>query len=134
MSVGPGDFSDEVARAIFQAFLDEPDLEVPPDDAPAAVRERMTALLAPPADEEELAHAGRTFTESLTALKRAALERQAEDLDRRIELASSQDEKRTLANEKAGVAGELRAMGQGWAHTARKLKMEPRTHTSDGRP
>jgi DNA primase len=134
MSVGPGDFSDEVARAIFQAFLDEPDLEAPPDEAPAAVRERMTALLAPPADEDELAHAGRTFTESLTALKRAALERQAEDLDRRIELASSQDEKRSLANEKAGVAGELRAMGQGWAHTARKLKMEPRTHTSDGRP
>lgn len=130
MVIGPRDFVDDANRAIFQAFLDEPELDTPPEALPADVRQRLAALLAEPADEAELAHAGRTFAESLAALARAVLERQADDLDRRIELAGSDDEKRTLAAEKARVAGELRAMGHGWAHTARKLKMEPRTpHT-----
>jgi hypothetical protein len=134
MAVGPGDFSDEGHRAIFQAFLDDPELKAPPEHLPPEVRRRMDDLLAEPADDAELSHAGRTFTESLTALKRIALERQAEDLDRRIELTTSDEEKRALASEKSGVARELRAMGQGWAHTARKLRMEPRTHTPDGSP
>jgi len=82
---------------------------------------------AAPADEEELAHAGRAFAESVDALRRAALERQADDLDRRIELATNDDDKRTLVGEKDRVARELREMGHGWAHTARKLRMEPRS-------
>jgi DNA primase len=130
MVIGPREFIDEANRAMFQAFLDDPELDAPPEDLPPDVRQRLAALLAEPADDAELAHAGRTFAESLAALGRAVLERQADDLDRRIELAASDEEKRTLAAEKARVAGELRAMGHGWAHTARKLKMEPRTpHT-----
>lgn len=126
MAVGPGDFSDEVNRAIFQAFLDDPELQTPPEHLDPTARQRLDVLLAEPADDTELLHAGRTFNESLIAIRRHALERQAEDLDRRIELASSDEEKRTLASEKAGIARELRAMGQGWAHTARKLRTESR--------
>ncbi len=126
MSVGPGDFIDDINRTIFQAFLDDPELPAPPEQMEPGARARLEVLLAEPADDAELLHAGRIFNESLIALRRSALERQAEDLDRRIELASSDEEKRALASEKAGLAGELRAMGQGWAHTARKLRTESR--------
>ncbi len=127
MKVGPEDFNDATLRVIFQTFLDDPDLVSPPDDLPPEVRDRLASLLAAPTDEEELAHAGRAFSESVDALRRAALERQADDLDRRIELATSDDDKRTLVGEKDRVARELREMGHGWAHTARKLRMEPRS-------
>lgn len=130
MKVGPEDFNDATLRVIFQTFLDDPDLVSPPDDLPPEVRDRLASLLAAPSDEEELAHAGRAFSESVDALRRAALERQADDLDRRIELATNDDDKRTLVGEKDRVARELREMGHGWAHTARKLRMEPRSpHT-----
>jgi len=125
--IGPQDFRDEVNRAIFQAFLDEPELEAPPAHLTDDARARLDALLAAPADDAEVAHAGRTFADALTAMRRSALQRLADDLDRRIELALDDHEKRTLAGEKARVAKELRGMGQGWAHTARKLRMEPRT-------
>lgn len=131
MTVGPEDFADEANRAIFQALLDEPELATPPPELEEEAGRRLAVLLADPADEEESAHAGRVYLESLAALRRSALEREADDLDRRIELAVDDEAKLRLIDEKNRVARELREVGIGWAHTARrKLRIEPRTPRS----
>src|SRR5690606_34527507 len=118
LHVGPEDFTDPVWRRIFQAFLDDAELDrAPAGMDPEAVR-RLELLLD---DRDELLHADRVFGDALAQLRLAALERRGRELDRRMSAASDEAEKQALAAEKAKVAREGREIGLGWSHTARRL-------------
>lgn len=118
--MGSEDFVDPAHRAIFEALLDDPELRAPPVSMDPVAAQRLEEVLA---DPEELAHAGRVFDESVARMRVGALDRRSQDLDQRIEVASGDDEKRTLIEEKARVSQERRDLApDDWTTTARRLR------------
>jgi DNA primase len=118
--MGAEDFVDPTYRAIFQALLDDPEMRAPPVSMDPVAAQRFEEVLA---DPEELAHAGRVFDESVARLRVGALDRRSQDLDQRIGVASGDDEKRTLIEEKARVSQERRDLApDDWTTTARRLR------------
>ena len=118
--VGDGDFMDPTYRAIFQALLDDPELRAPPDSMDPVVAQRLEEILS---DPEELAHAARVFEESVARIRVTALDRLSQDLDRRIEAAGGDEEKRTLIEEKERIARERRELRpDDWTTAARRLR------------
>jgi DNA primase len=120
--VGPEDFKDPGDRAIFQAFVDEPELEVPPPGMDPRVAERLTSLLAEPPHDEQLAHAEREFNAAVAALEAARLAREVDEIQRRIEASTDHEEKLRLIQEKKRLLQERNAQGlQGGGDYARRL-------------
>lgn len=120
MRIGPEDFKDATDRAIFQAFVDDPDLDRPPGDFDPRALPRLEALLAEPADEEQLAHGGREFDEALMALEGARLASRIDGLQGRIEASTNDEEKLRLIQEKRALGDELRALGRPGGTYARR--------------
>jgi len=120
MRIGPEDFKDVVDRAIFQSFVDDPDLDRPPEDLDPRAGARLEALLAEPADEEQLAHGGREFDEALMALEGARIAVRIDALQGRIEAATDDEEKLELIREKQSLGAELRALGRPGGSYARR--------------
>ncbi|MSR36935.1 MAG: DNA primase [Gemmatimonadetes bacterium] len=124
--VGPEDFTDPLWRAIFQALLDDPDLDhAPPELDPEAAR-RLEALFS---DRVEL-HPERVFGDGLMHLRLVAHDRRMRELDRRMGEAVGDEEKQALAEEKAMVAQEGRDIGPGWSHAARRMAAESRNSST----
>jgi DNA primase len=120
--VGPEDFKDPVNRAIFQAFLDDPELQVPPEDMPAGPGDRLARLLAQPPDEGQLAHAEREFLAAVGQLEGARLQREIQELQDRIEASTDEDEKLRLVRQKQHLLKERNARGShGGGEYARRL-------------
>jgi len=120
--VGPEDFKHADDRAIFQAFVDDPELDVPPEGLGTAARERMARLLEEPPDDELLAHGEREFNAAVAALEGARLAREIDDLQRRIESTEDEAEKLRLIQEKERLRRERRAQGLvGGGEFARRL-------------
>lgn len=109
--VGPEDFKDDADRAIFQAFVDDPALEVPPADLEAGVADRMTRLLEEPPSDELVAHSEREFTAAVARLEDRRLASQMDELQRRLEAAEDPAEKRDLVRQKERLRQERRAHG-----------------------
>ena len=124
--VGPEDFSDALWRTIFQAFLDEPELDHPPVGMEAEPARRLEGLLS---DRSDLLHGERIFQDAIRQMRLATLERKNRELDRRMDDAQDEAEKKALLVEKAQVAREGRAIGLGWSHSARRLSAESRNST-----
>jgi len=120
MRIGPEDFKDAVDRAIFQSFVDDPDLDRPSEDLDPRAATRLEALLAEPADEEQLAHGGREFDEALMALEGARIAQRIDALQGRIEATTDNDEKLELIREKQALGAELRALGRPGGSYARR--------------
>ena len=124
-------FTDPVWRAIFQAILDDPELDhLPVGMDPEAAR-RFEILLAEcmePMHSEPM-HSERAFQDSRAQMRLGAVERKLRELDRRIGEAQGEDEKQALAEEKALMAQEGRDIGPGWSHAARRLAAESRNST-----
>jgi DNA primase len=120
MRIGPEDFKDAVDRAIFQSFVDDPDLDRPPEDLDARAVPRLEALLAEPVDEEQLAHGGREFDEALMTLEGMRIARRIDALQGRIEATTDEDEKLELIREKQTLGAELRALGRPGGSYARR--------------
>ncbi len=116
--VGPEDFTDPLWRLIFQAFLDDVELDRPPGGTEPEAARRLEALLD---DREELLHSDRVFSDALAHLRLAGLERRGRELDLRLSAATDDSERRALAVEKAQVARERREIGPGWSYAARRL-------------
>ena len=116
--VGAEDFTDLAWRRIFQAFLEDPELDRAPAGMDEEAARRLEALLD---DREELSHPDRVFGDALAQMRLAGLERRVRELDVRMSAATDEADKQALAEEKAKVAREGREIGMGWASTARRL-------------
>jgi replicative DNA helicase len=116
--LGPEDFTDPAWRAIFQAFLEEVELDRPPEGMEPEAARRMEGLLE---DHAELIHAERSFGDALAQVRLTSHQRRVHELNQRMGEAESEDEKQALAEEKAKVAREGREIGVGWSHAARRL-------------
>ncbi|HSG50390.1 MAG TPA: DNA primase [Longimicrobiales bacterium] len=120
--VGPEDFKDPGNRAIFQAFLDDPELGAPPDQLDPGVAERLSRLLAQPPDEGQLAHAEREFLGAVAQIEGARLGREIDELQRRIEASTDDTEKLRLIQEKKRLTQERNVRGHsGGGEYARRL-------------
>ncbi len=118
--LGEQDFVDPAYRAIFQALLDDPELRAPPVSMDPVAAQRLQELLS---DPEELSHAGRVFDESIARIRIGALDRRSQELDRRMQTATNDDEKRSLTEEKERISRERRELRpDDWTTTARKLR------------
>ncbi|GMR13841.1 MAG: DNA primase [Gemmatimonadota bacterium] len=114
--VGPGDFFDTVFRDIFEALVEDPELTHAPEGmAPESAR-ILESLLA---DPEELSQAHRVFDESLSRMRIVLVDRRLEELDAKIRLAGSDEEKLSLLREKADLGKERRDLGLDWSATAK---------------
>jgi DNA primase len=120
MRIGPEDFKDAVDRAIFQSFVDDPDLDRAPEELHAPAVPRLEALLAEPVDEEQLAHGGREFDEALMTLEGMRIARRIDALQGRIEATTDEQEKLELIGEKQALGAELRALGRPGGSYARR--------------
>ena len=120
MRIGPEDFKDAVDRAIFQSFVDDPDLDRPPEELEPRAVPRLEALLAEPVDEEQLAHGGREFDEALMTLEGMRIARRIDALQGRIEATTDEQEKLELIGEKQALGAELRALGRPGGSYARR--------------
>jgi DNA primase len=121
--LGAEDFVDSYYRAIFEALLDEPELRAPPTSMDPVAAQRLQELLA---DPEEIAHAIRVFDEAVARIRVASLDRQSQEMDRQIEQAAGEDEKRTLIEEKIRLSRERRELSpDDWTTTARRLRADP---------
>lgn len=117
------DFFDPYHRAIFQALLDDPEMRAPPTSMDPVAAQRFQEILS---DPEEISHGIDVFMQSLNRLRVVALDRRIQDLQSRIEAASSDDEKLELTSRKAGLASELRELDPNyWASATR---MGPNEH------
>ncbi len=105
--ISPEDFDDPQHRAIFQALLDDPELRSPPPSMDPVAAQRFEEILS---DPEEVAHGIDVFTKSVNRMRVSALDRRIQDLQRRIEAASTDEEKLALTSEKAVLARELREL------------------------
>jgi hypothetical protein len=109
--VGPEDFKDDADRAIFQSFVDDPELEAPPEGMEAGVAERLAKLLEEAPADEPMAHGEREFTAAVARLEDQRLASQMDELQRRLEATTDPDEKRELVREKERLRQERRAQG-----------------------
>ena len=117
------DFEDPQHRAIFQALLDDPEMRAPPPSMDPVVAQRFEEILS---DPEELAHGIDVFTSSVNRMRVAILDRRIQELQRRIEAAPSDDEKKELASEKYRLARELRELEPNyWKPATRGARSEP---------
>ncbi len=114
--LGPEDFTDPTYRAIFQSFLDDPALSVPPAGMEPAASRRLQELLE---DPEELLHVDRVLGEAVARIRLAALEGRGRELDRALAEGRDDIEKTALLAEKQQLARERREIGHDWSHTAR---------------
>jgi DNA primase len=124
--LGPEDFTDPAWRAIFQAFLEDAELDCPPEGMEPESARRLEGLLEARA---ELLDAERAFGDALVQVRLTSHQRRVRELDRRMGEAESEAEKQALAEEKATVAREGREIGVGWSHAARRLGSESRNST-----
>jgi len=116
--ISPQDFFDPYHRAIFQALLDDPETRAPPESMDPVAAQRFEEILS---DPEEISHGIDVFTQSLNRIRVLALDRRIQDLQRRIEAASKDEEKLRLTSSKAELARELREMDPNyWASATRR--------------
>ena len=100
----PEDFRDIEQRAVFEALVQDPDLEAPPAGMEPGAARRLQELLD--ADPEELRSAGRVFEGSVNHMRARSLETRIQELDERMKDAA-QDERWTLLRERERVRKEL---------------------------
>jgi len=121
--LGEQDFVDPYYRIIFLALLDEPELRAPPPAMDPVAAQRFEELLS---DPEEIAHAIRVFDEAVARIRVASLDRRGQELNRRIEQAAGEDEKRALIEEKSLISREQRELSpDDWTTQVRRLRADP---------
>jgi DNA primase len=111
--VGPEDFKDPAHRAIFQAFLDDPELQVPPAGMEERAARKLEGLLAAPPDDGQFDHGPQALKAALDRLVRQRLEARQDDLQRQIEASSDENEKLELIRRKRELKMEMNALGRG---------------------
>lgn len=111
--VGPEDFKDPAHRAIFQAFVDDPELQVPPEGMEPRASQKLESLLAAPPDDGQFDHGPQAFQGALDRIQRSRLAAQMDDLQRQIESSSDENEQLELIRSKRELQKEMNALGTG---------------------
>ncbi|MEX2528435.1 MAG: DNA primase [Gemmatimonadota bacterium] len=101
--VGPDDFRDPAYRNLFQALLDDPDLQGPSEGMEPSVARRLVELNS---DPEALVHAGRIFEDAVGEMLRHSGEQRLRDLDARMKATDDPKEQEALAQEKLRIRRE----------------------------
>ncbi len=94
--IGPGEFQNEVYRAIFEALVDEPELEAPPAHLSEEAVRTMETLLG---DREELEHTERVFEESMAALHDRNLRAREVELREALSRTDDPEQEREIVGE-----------------------------------
>ncbi len=94
--IGPGEFQNEVYRAIFEALVDEPELETPPAHLSEEAVRTMETLLG---DREELEHTERVFEESMAALHDRNLRAREVELREALSRTDDPEQEREIVGE-----------------------------------
>ncbi|MBT8338350.1 MAG: DNA primase [Gemmatimonadetes bacterium] len=118
--IGPEDFKNTAERSIFQAFVDDPELERPPGGMDAALAEALERLLAAEDDPDALGAGGRILHDSVSRLAENRLYEEMQRIQGAIEATGDDDEKRRLIREKQRVRSEAAALGIRWGPAAKK--------------
>ncbi len=125
--IGPGEFRDPVHRAIFEALMDEPELDLLPDGMPSEVVRRFEDLLG---DSEVLEHTGRVFEESVERLLAEGRAERRAALRVRLREPGTQEEKNALLREMEALGRE--GMGR-WNVTRRESPAGSNPNDRQGR-
>ena len=125
-NIGPEDFTDPAWRAIFQVFLDEAELDHPPEGMDPEAARRLEGLFD---DRTDLLHAEQVFGDAIAQMRLTALEPRRRAMDQRMSQAEDDAEKRVIVEEKAQLAREGREIGLGLSHAARRLGEASRNST-----
>jgi len=120
--ISPEDFEDPSHRAIFEALLDDPEMRAPPPSMDPVVAQRFEEILS---DPEDLVHGIDVFTKSVNRMRVAVLDHRIQELQQRIEAATTDEEKGALAGEKSRLARELRELDRNyWKPATRGARSE----------
>jgi DNA primase len=123
--VGPGDFTDDVHREIFERLLDDPGLGPATEGLSPAVRDRLEVLLG---SSEELEHTERVFEAAVAMLRDRALEVRKEEMERSLRSAGSPEEQRRIL----GDLGRLRRERPGRWNVVRRDRPGEQHQETDG--
>jgi len=127
--LGPPDFVDPAYRAIFEALLADPELRASPPGMDPVAAQRLEEILD---DPEVMDHGGRMFEDAVARIRAATLARRIVEVDRRIEQATEESEKRALTEEKARLSKERRAVApDDWTTAIRRRRIDPNSNQQD---
>ncbi len=118
--IGPEDFKNEAERSIFQAFLDDPDLETPPDHLEESTARYLRTLLVSASDPDEFGGAGHVLHSAVLRMQVDRLYGQMDRVQEAIAATDDRDEKLRLLQEKARLRAEAEELGVRWTPSARK--------------
>ncbi len=115
--IGGVDFVEPTYRVIFEALVEDHELQAAPDGmAPGAARV-LEELLG---SEEELGHGGRIFEDSMARIRRESLNQRIARL--REELTAAEGaEREELREELEHLEGERKSLGGDWVAASRNL-------------
>jgi len=128
--IGPDDFDDAANRGVFEALLEDPELDRPPPELDAAAAARLDELLS---DRRELSGAETIFDSAVRRMKMSGFGVRQKALRERMAAAEDDEERVEIAKELEALSRERRALGADWSHTARRLG-ERRTNDHGGGP
>jgi DNA primase len=129
--IGSVDFVEPTYRVIFEALVEDPELQAAPDGMDLAARAALEALLG---SEEELAHGGRVFEDSVARIRRQSLDRRIFRLRRDLLEGHEGPEADEAREELEHLEDERKALGEDPATASRNLLKLSRggNETSDG--
>ena len=91
--IGAGEFRDPAYRAIFEALVEEPELQGPADGLPPEAAKALEELLE---DPQEVEHPQRAFLDCLSVLEDRVLQDQQDQLEEDLRSAGSDEGKREV--------------------------------------
>lgn len=129
--IGSVDFVEPTYRVIFEALVEDPELQAAPDGMDLAASAALEGLLG---SEEELAHGGRVFEDSVARIRRQSLDRRISRLRRDLLEGHGGPEADEAREELEHLEDERKALGEDPATASRNLLKLSRggNETSDG--
>jgi DNA primase len=129
--IGAADFVEPTYRVIFEALVEDPELQAAPDGLDLAATAALEALLG---SDEELGHGGRVFEDSVARIRRKSLARRISGLRQDLLEAHEGPEAEEAREELQHLEDERKALGEDPATASRNLLKLSRggKETSDG--
>ena len=117
--LGPEEFSDPAFRAIFQALVEDPELDRAPVDMEPAVADRLEELLG---DPERPSEASRVFEDSVGQIKEGQLAARADRLRAAMIQEGDPSKQQMMVKELEDIARLRREMKMDWRPAMRRRR------------